>query len=172
MITLRHFTHRYPQSDRPALADVDLHIPEGAFALVAGPSGAGKSTLLRALNGLTPHFSGGQSAGTISVAGRDPIADGPAILSRSVGFVFQDPEAQFVVDQVEDEIAFALENAGLPVSLMRERIEDALSLLGLTGLRRRQVGRLSGGEMQRVAIASALALRTRVLALDEPTSQL
>ena len=172
MITLRRFAHRYPHSARPALTDVDLHIPEGAFALVAGPSGAGKSTLLRALNGLTPHFSGGQSAGTISVAGRDPIADGPAILSRSVGFVFQDPEAQFVVDQVEDEIAFALENAGLPVSLMRERIEDALSLLGLTGVRRRQVGRLSGGEMQRVAIASALALRPRVLALDEPTSQL
>jgi energy-coupling factor transport system ATP-binding protein len=172
MITLRHFSHRYPRSARPALADVDLHLPEGAFALIAGPSGAGKSTLLRALNGLTPHFSGGQSTGTLSVAGRDPIADGPAVLSRSVGFVFQDPEAQFVVDQVEDEVAFALENAGLPVSLMRERIEDSLSRLGLTDLRRRHVGRLSGGEMQRVAIASALALRPRVLALDEPTSQL
>ena len=172
MITLRRFSHRYPRSARPALTDVDLHLPEGAFALVAGPSGAGKSTLLRALNGLTPHFSGGQSAGTISVAGCDPIADGPAVLSRSVGFVFQDPEAQFVVDQVEDEVAFALENAGLPAELMRERIEDALSLLGLTGLRHRQVAQLSGGEMQRVAIASALALRPRVLALDEPTSQL
>ena len=87
-----------------------MQIPDGEFCLVMGPSGSGKSTLLRCINGLVPHFSGGIVHGSIRVNGLDPILLSPREMSRMVGFVFQDPEAQFVVDRVEDEIAFSLEN--------------------------------------------------------------
>jgi len=172
MIHFDHLTYTYPDSSQPALADVTLHIAEGEFVLVAGPSGAGKSTLLRCLNGLVPHFTGGTLSGSVAVAGHDPVAEGPQVLSRLVGFVFQDPEAQFVLDRVEDEIAFALENGAIPPTEMRVRIEEVLNLLDLAPLRDRPLETLSGGEKQRVAIAAALAFRPRILVLDEPTSQL
>jgi energy-coupling factor transport system ATP-binding protein len=172
MITFDRLTYTYPNTTRPALTDATLHIDEGEFALVAGPSGAGKSTLLRCLNGLVPHFTGGTLSGSVTVAGHDPIVQGPQVLSRVVGFVFQDPEAQFVVDRVEDEIAFALENAAIPPTEMRVRVEEVLRLLDLSPLRRRPLETLSGGQKQRIAIAAALALRPRILVLDEPTSQL
>jgi len=172
MITFEHVSYTYPAAPRPALRDVSLHLPEGAFALVVGASGAGKSTLLRCINGLAPHFSGGALAGRLSVHGLDPVQAAPQVMSRRVGFVFQDPESQFVMDRVEDEIAFALENAALPRQDMRVRVEEALDLLDLCALRERRLESLSGGEQQRVAIAAALALRPRILVLDEPTSQL
>ncbi len=180
MIHFDRLTYTYPDAPHPALADVTLHIAEGEFALVVGPSGAGKSTLLRCLNGLAPHFTGGTLSGSVTVAGHDPVAEGPRALSRVVGFVFQDPEAQFVVDRVEDEIAFTLENAAIPLTKsdedpateMRARVEEVLDLLGLVELRDRPLETLSGGERQRVAIATALVLHPRILALDEPTSQL
>ncbi|MGD8245642.1 MAG: ABC transporter ATP-binding protein, partial [Anaerolineae bacterium] len=167
-----HLTYSYPGASDPALRDVTLDVQEGEFVLVAGPSGAGKSTLLRCLNGLVPHFTGGTVGGRVSVAGRNPVAEGPQTLSQVVGFVFQDPEAQFVVDRVEDELAFALENAAVPPCEMRLRVEEVLNLLDLAPLRDRPLETLSGGEKQKVAIAAALALRPRILALDEPTSQL
>ena len=111
MIDVRGLTFSYPQSARPALREVNWHVGDGEFVLVAGPSGSGKSTLLRCLNGLVPHFSGGTIAGEVTVDGLDVITAGPRRLSRMVGFVAQDPEAQAVLDQVEGEIAFALENA-------------------------------------------------------------
>jgi len=172
MVYFEHVTYTYPDATRPALRDVNLTIPAGAFTLVVGTSGAGKSTLLRCLNGLVPHFSGGVVRGRIDVAGFDPVAAGPQTLSQVVGFVFQDPETQFVMDRVEDEIAFALENAAIPPQEIYVRVEEALEQPDLTPLRQRKLETLSGGEKQRVAIASALALRPRVLALDEPTSQL
>jgi len=172
MIHFDHLTYTYPDAPYATLTELTLDIAEGEFVLVAGPSGAGKSTLLRCLNGLVPHFTGGILNGSISVAGLDPVIEGPRLLSRIAGFVFQDPEAQFVVDRVEDEVAFALENAGLPPADMRVRVEEVLHVLDLTPLRDRELETLSGGEKQRVAIAAALALRPRVLVLDEPTSQL
>jgi energy-coupling factor transporter ATP-binding protein EcfA2 len=156
----------------PTLNDISLELPEGELILLIGPSGAGKSTLLRCLNGLVPHFSGGALRGNVRVKGLDPVVATPRMLSRHVGFVFQDPEAQFVTDRVEDEIAFALENAAMPPQAMRVRVEETLELLGLTPLRDRPLKQLSGGERQRVAIAAALALRPSILVLDEPTSQL
>jgi len=143
--------------DRLVLEGITLSIPTGALALVAGPSGCGKSTLLRCVNGLVPHFSGGTLAGSIEVNGLNPAELGPQAMSRHAGCVFQDPESQFVMDQVEDEIAFALENAGLPRQIMVERVNEALAALGLLHLRSRRLDSLSGGERQRVAIASAIA---------------
>lgn len=172
MIHFRHVTFTYPNAERPALSDISLDLPEGELILVVGPSGAGKSTLLRCINGLSPHFSGGRLAGSIRVGGIDPVEATPQRMSRHVGFVFQDPEAQFVMDRVEDEIAFALENAAIPPAEMRVRVEETLDLLDLTPLRARGLSTLSGGERQRVAIAAVLALRPQVLVLDEPTSQL
>ncbi len=178
MIHFEHVTYCYPDIERdgahapPALADLSLHISEGELVVVAGPSGSGKSTLLRCLNGLVPHFYGGRFAGHVRVAGLDTCVHEPRDLAATVGFVFQDPESQFVTGRVADEIAFGLENFNVPPTAMRLRVEEVLDQLGIAALRDRPVHTLSGGEKQRVAIAAALALRPRVLALDEPTSQL
>ncbi len=172
MITITDLTFTYPGADRPALNGLNLQILDGELCLVMGPSGSGKSTLLRCINGLVPHFSGGDLRGAIRVNELDPARLSPREMSRMVGFVFQDPEAQFVVDRVEDEIAFSLENAGLAKAEMESRVSEAMELLELTHLHSRRIETLSGGEIQRVAIAAAMALKPRILVLDEPTSQL
>lgn len=172
MISYDHFGYQYPDAAGPVLHDLSLTLPEGAFVLVVGPSGAGKSTFLRTLNGLAPHFYGGKVWGRVSVEGRDPVQAAPRGMSDLVGMVFQDPESGFVVDRVEDELAFALENWALPQPLMRKRVEEALDQLRIAHLRARPISSLSGGEKQRVAIAAALTLHPRLLVLDEPTSQL
>lgn len=169
---LRNVSYSYPGIEWPVLSQVNLDIPEGALALLVGASGSGKSTLLRCLNGLVPHFSGGTFSGNIQSAGLDPVKVGPQVMSRRVGFVFQDPEVQFVLDRVEDEIAFALENAAIPPNVMHQRVTQVMEQLNISALRHRRLETLSGGERQRTAIASALALQPRVLVLDEPTSQL
>jgi energy-coupling factor transporter ATP-binding protein EcfA2 len=172
MIELDHVGYRYPATRSPVLEQLSLQIEEGEFLLVMGPSGAGKSTFLRCLNGLVPHFYGGTIAGQVRVGGRDPVALGPRGMADLVGFVLQDPEAQFVVDRVEDELAFALENQGLDPLRMRKRVEEVLDQLNIASLRGRSVTTLSGGERQRVAIAAVMTLQPQVLVLDEPTSQL
>jgi len=172
MITISNLSYSYTNATRPVLDRLNLHLPAGELTLLMGASGAGKSTLLRCLNGLVPHFSGGQISGQILVNGLNPIEAAPQLMSRHVGFVFQDPEAQFVMDRVEDEIAFALENAAMLPQAMRLRVEEVLDLLDLSALRQRRLDTLSGGEQQRVAIAAVMALRPQLLLLDEPTSQL
>ncbi|MCS7247532.1 MAG: ATP-binding cassette domain-containing protein [Anaerolineales bacterium] len=150
----------------------NFEIPRGSFCLVCGASGSGKSTLLRLINGLVPHFSGGVVEGEIEVNGLNPIQLGPAPMSRVVGFVFQDPETQFILDNVEDEIAFNLENAAVPAQQITYRIEETLRGLGIEHLQRRRLESLSGGEKQKVAIATVLSLAPSILVFDEPTSQL
>lgn len=172
MIKFTNLTFTYPGMKNPALLGVTLRIPDKELCLVMGASGSGKSTLLRCMNGLVPHFSGGSLQGSILVNDFNPVERTPREMSHIVGFVFQDPEAQFVVDIVEDEIAFSLENAAIPADEMDIRIEEVLKLLEMTDLRSRRLETLSGGERQRVAIAAALALRPQILVLDEPTSQL
>jgi energy-coupling factor transport system ATP-binding protein len=172
IINIEHVTYTYPGEGRAALRDFSLRVFDSEFLLVTGVSGAGKSTMLRLFNGLVPHFYGGTLSGSVRVAGRDPVAEGPGDMSDVVGLVFQDPEAQFVAEIVEDEMAFAMENAGLPLQTMRKRVEEALNALGIEHLRGRRVSTLSGGERELVAIASVLTLHPRVLVLDEPTSQL
>ena len=165
-------TFTYPDGGEPALRGVDTSIPEGAFALAIGPTGAGKSTFLRAANGLVPHFTGGTFSGRVLVAGRDTRGEPPRRLADAVAFVPQDPAASFVLDRVEDELAYGMENLGVDPRMMRRRVEEVLDLLDLAALRDRSVRTLSGGERQRVAIAAALAAGPTILVLDEPTSQL
>lgn len=170
MIAIDHVTYSYPGAAVPILRELSLHVAEGEFLLVCGPSGAGKSSLLRLINGLVPHFYGGRFGGSVLVDGRDTLAHQPRDLADLVGFVFQDPERQFVVDLVEDELVFGMENLGVPQPVMRRRVEEVLDQLAIAHLRRRRVSSLSGGERQRVALASALAQEPEALLLDEPTT--
>lgn len=172
MIITEDLCYTYPAASFSALENVSVAVSDGEFVLIAGPSGSGKSTLLRCLNGLVPHFSGGTISGGVTVSGINAFEQGPAVLSRLVGFVSQSPEAQTVLDLVEPEIAFGLENAAIPPQEMRVRVEEAMELLDLAPLRDRRIDTLSGGERQRVSIACALAFRPQILVLDEPTSQL
>jgi len=171
-IRFEAFGFTYPDAAMPVLHDVQLTLPARTFTLVAGPSGAGKSTLLRAINGLVPHATGGAVRGRVSVGDHDPVALGLGPMSTVVGFVGGDPEQAFVVDVVEDEVAFALEQRAWPRPAMRARVAAALARVGMTAFAGRRIDSLSGGERQRVAIAAALAAAPAVLVLDEPTSQL
>jgi energy-coupling factor transport system ATP-binding protein len=168
---LTGLTYAYPGGATPALDDVSLDVGDG-LTLVVGSSGGGKSTLLRVLNGLVPHFHGGRISGGAVSAGVDVIATPTRMLARRVGFVFQDPELQAVYDTVEREVAFGLENLGVPAREMTGRVDDALEEAGAQHLAGRRLSTLSGGERQRVAIASVLAMRPATVVLDEPTSQL
>lgn len=171
MIKLSNLSFCYTP-DTPVLENISLDIRPGTLTLVAGSSGSGKSTLLRCFNGLVPHFSGGRISGEISVFGINPIEVGPKSMAQSVGFVFQEPEAQFVFDIVEDELAFVLENQGLARTEMLRKLDEVCHHLDLNGIRKRPIQELSGGEKQRVAIASTLVNQPAALVLDEPTSQL
>ncbi|WP_199421509.1 ABC transporter ATP-binding protein [Actinotalea solisilvae] len=172
MIRLEGVTVTYPGAAAPALRDVDLAVGEGELCLVVGPTGAGKSTLLRAVASLVPHFTGGLLEGRVVVDGRDTRTHLPRDLADVVGVVVQDPASGFVTDTVEEELAYGMEQLGVPPEVMRRRVEEVLDLLGLAALRDRPLADLSGGEQQRVAIGAVLTSHPRVLVLDEPTSAL
>jgi energy-coupling factor transport system ATP-binding protein len=171
VVSLRCFTYRYPNAGQPVLDRVDLDVPDG-ITLVAGASGSGKSSLLRVFNGLVPHFHGGTVSGFAEVCGRDVVATPTRVLATAVGFVFQDPELQAVYPSVERDVAFGLENIGAAPALMHRRVGESLEVAGIAHLRGRAVATLSGGERQRLAIAGVLAMRPRLVVLDEPLSQL
>jgi energy-coupling factor transport system ATP-binding protein len=165
-------TYTYPGAQRPALEDVSLDVQPGELVCLLGSSGSGKSTLLRALAGLVPHFHGGSFSGRVDVAGCDTRSVKPSDLAGRVAIAFQDPEDQVVFTGVEHEVAFGLENIGVPPAEIHERAIQALERLGAAHLADRRTQDLSAGELQRVCVASALALRPDLLLLDEPTSQL
>jgi energy-coupling factor transport system ATP-binding protein len=164
-------TYAYPGVP-PVLAQASLELAPGEVVALLGPSGSGKSTLLRALSGLVPHFHGGRFSGRAVVAGLDTRTARPSDLAGAVATVFQDPEDQVVMTIVANEVAFGLENLGTPPAEIWPRVERALAAVDASHLWGRKTIELSGGELQRVCLASALALEPRLLLLDEPTSQL
>ncbi|HJX49038.1 MAG TPA: ATP-binding cassette domain-containing protein [Gaiellaceae bacterium] len=171
LASLTRLSFSYPGGGL-ALDDVTLSVEPGEVLLLLGPSGSGKSTVLRALAGLVPWFHGGRFEGRVEVAGRDTRHTRPAELAGTVATVFQDPEDQVVLGRVEAEVAFGLENVGTPPRAIARRVTDALEAVGAAHLSGRRVTELSGGELQRVCLASALALAPQLLLLDEPSSQL
>jgi len=171
LASLTGLSFSYPDGGL-ALDDVTLSVEPGEVLLLLGPSGSGKSTVLRALAGLVPWFHGGRFEGRVEVAGRDTRRTRPAELAGTVATVFQDPEDQVVLGRVEAEVAFGLENVGTPPREIAPRVADALEAVGASHLAGRRVTELSGGELQRVCLASAFALAPQLLLLDEPTSQL
>jgi energy-coupling factor transport system ATP-binding protein len=172
MIKLKNFTFSYGDADAARLNRVNLAIAPGEFVLVCGATGSGKSTLLKALVGLVPHFTGGKASGSRVVDGQDFSNSMPHETAHLIGYVNQQPEGAFVADTVIEELAFALEQLGVPRDEMLSRVERALTTTGLTELRDRKLVELSGGQQQRVAIAAALSAGQKVLILDEPTSAL
>jgi energy-coupling factor transporter ATP-binding protein EcfA2 len=165
-------TYRYPEASSDALRGVDLRVEAGEFVVIAGRSGSGKSTVLRAACGLVPHFHGGRIEGELEVAGLDVSAHGPAELAEVVGLVGQEPETQVVSTTVRSEIELPLELRGVPPAGRARAVEEVSLALAIDGLLERTTDTLSGGELQRVALAAALATRPRLVLLDEPTSQL
>ena len=177
MITVRDLGWKYVPltdggKDVESLRHIDFDVPSGSFVGVIGPTGAGKSTLCMALAGIIPNLADGTMSGTVVVNGMNTARYSVSQLSQHVGYVQQDPESQLFCASVEDEIAFPLENRGIDPETMDRRIDDMLELVGMTGYRKRVPTSLSGGQMQRVAIAAALAAEPDVLILDEPTAAL
>jgi energy-coupling factor transporter ATP-binding protein EcfA2 len=172
MIRFNNVTLIYPYVQRTIFEDLSFEVPEGEFVLVMGDTGAGKSTLLKLMNGLVPHHTGGIFSGSIMVDGKDTALHKPRDLVDVIAIVGQNPALGFVTDTVEEELVFGMESLGVAPEVMRKRVEDMLDLLALTPLRQRKLSSLSGGEAQRVAIASVLTMNPKILLLDEPTSAL
>ena len=170
IIEAQSLSYTYPGASKPSIVDVSLTIEKGKFVILTGPSGCGKTTLCRCFNGLIPHFYNGELKGDLLVAGmkvgEHPIYD----MAKQVGLVFQNPENQLFALSVEKDVAFGLENLGMPRDDMRKRVDWALQMTGIDELRDRAPHELSGGQQQRVAIASVLAMQPQIMIFDEPTS--
>lgn len=173
-VTLHNVTYQYPLTQSPALQEIDLQINEGEFLAVVGPNGAGKSTLCYALAGFVPHFFKGELTGEITVDGKKSSEATLDEWVMNVGLAFQNPFNQISGAKftVFEELAFGLENIGVPREEMKVRVEEAMALTGIRELADRSPYSLSGGQQQRVALTSILVMKPKLLVLDEPTSQM
>jgi energy-coupling factor transport system ATP-binding protein len=172
VVEIRDLQYRYRGQKGFALEDIHLSLNRGEFLMLMGPSEAGKSTLAATINGLIPHFHMGKMKGEVVVMGRDTKAYSVAEMAEIVGMVFQDFEAQLFSTNVELEVAFGPENFAVPREEIKVRIDENLQYVGLEGVRNRPPSTLSGGQKQKLAIASVLALKPQVLVMDEPTTDL
>jgi energy-coupling factor transporter ATP-binding protein EcfA2 len=174
IVNLQNVTYKYPLTDTPALQNISLQVNEGEFVAVIGPNGAGKSTLCYTIAGFVPHFFKGEITGLVKVAGNDSSKSNLHEWVLNVGLAFQNPFNQISGAKytVFEEIAFGLENIGVPREEMKPRVEDTLKLTGISDLADRSPYSLSGGQQQRVALTSILVMQPKVLVLDEPTSQM
>ncbi len=172
MIEIRNFSFTYRESADPVVQDINLRIPDGAFVGITGAAGSGKSTLTYAMNGIIPHCYPGDFYGSVVVEGLDTCEASLTDISQVVGSVCQDIDSQIVTSIVEDEMLYGLENFGVPHAEIDARVDEALTDMGIADLRDRVIASLSGGQKQKVAIASILALKPKVLMLDEPTAEL
>jgi len=170
VIETKGLMYTYPSGTKRALEDVSITIERGEFVVLTGPSGCGKTTLCRCFNGLVPHFYGGKLEGNVLVTGLNVHEHSIYELARHVGLVFQNPENQLFALSVEKDVAFGLENLGVPRDEMKKRVNWALQTTDIEDLRERAPHELSGGQQQRVAIACVLAMQPDVMVLDEPTS--
>ena len=170
IIEVKDLTYTYPGSTNPSIRNVNLTIDKGEFVVLTGPSGCGKTTLCRCFNGLIPHFYYGELQGEVRVVGLSTQETETFKLAQFVGFVFQNPENQLFALSVEKDVAFGLENLGLPREEIKNRVEWALEMTGIKDLRESAPYELSGGQQQRAAIASILAMKPEIIVLDEPTS--
>lgn len=172
IIEVKGLCYTYPESESPSLIDVNFKAEPGEFVLVTGPSGCGKTTFCRALNGLIPNSYGGDFKGIVVVDGLLTTSTPVYELAQRVGLVFQNPENELFCTTVEREVAFGPENLALPREEIAMRVEEALEIVGISHLKEKSPEELSGGEQQKVAIASLLAMKPKVLVLDEPTANL
>ena len=172
MIEISQLSFRYREGAGPILKGIGLSIPDGAFVGVTGAAGSGKSTLTYAINGIIPHCYPGDFYGSVRVDGLDTCEASLTDISHLVGSVCQDIDSQMVSSVVEDEVLYGLENFGVPKDQVEGRIAEALDAMGISDLRHRGIAEPSGGQKQKVAVASVIALKPRVLVLDEPTAEL
>ena len=171
-LSIENLAFRYRDRSSPAIQDISFSIHPGEILLVAGASGCGKTTLIRCINGLIPRSYKGELTGRTLIQGEETTGWSLARVSQQVGTVLQDPERQILGSKVLHEVAFGLENLGLPRPEIIQRVEEALSILKISHLRERDTFTLSGGEKQKLALAGVLAMRPSILLLDEPLASL
>ena len=174
IVNIEDLTYTYPLTEHPALKNINFQVEEGEFLAVVGPNGAGKSTLCYTLSGFVPHFFKGELDGKVEVAGVETQESSLQEWVLNVGLAFQNPFNQISGSKfnVYDEIAFGLENIGVPRDEMRKRVDAAMAMTGISELAERSPYSLSGGQQQRVALTSILVMEPQVIVLDEPTSQM
>jgi energy-coupling factor transporter ATP-binding protein EcfA2 len=172
LIKFSNFHFRYKGNEEYAVKNINLKIESNKFILLAGETGSGKTSLIRCMNGLIPQFYAGYYKGSVEISGKNTTETSISSLSEDIGIVFQNPENQLIAMNVEHEIAFGLENLGFSRDIIKERIEEVVEITEIENIMDKAPFEISGGEQQRVAIASILVLEPKIIVLDEPTANL